>query len=860
MPLGTLTSPLYAQIEAAAIDAFVEAGPYTQRALASMIAVETGEDASELARRLPQFLKQLEKRGCYQSQPALCGAKVSGPRALTSPRAFNWSPLPFEAPALEVAASSYLRDDDLEGRQKSAVRSALRLVLELPTKCEDESILQACAKLAPEEPYDLALRAYESAQARRLAEQTARNHRTAIRALLRYAATNRLIPLVFPPVRPESLWEERLHEYLPLAPQGRTDQATLTMRSAWRSLEETARQLFGEDIQFDDLTRAMATQVIDHYLDGKARRAVGYAIRRLCHHLADEHDVGPFTEPSQLDLFTVDTPGGRRPALYLRGTNGDAADGDWERLCTILEDLGFPASLTEFLRWYKNYVTLPSLEILRSPDYPPRRQKHRISDKTGFERLTALRALLGAAVHKLEVAKDAHVGLELSPKILGPDVIFGERFQELVESMLAWWEARAKHLPEDALGKGTSGALRQIVINLGMFALGRYEWLRHQRNVKTTTRTTQSGREHVDTLAEEGVEKTPAETAAWDAYRFASAVADALTDLKKDSKGRTRKRNNEFRDIQRILKNTPPSWWIDLQNGMIELFRKKKRAGDDQSCAYHSLVLNAVTLGLLISTGCRIEELCLVRLDVQFNRTKRIIELRVIDRKNGKAHTVRLHDEYLPDDLLDEYLKRSRPWFIAGRPGIKRTTPLKREPVEPHQFLLVSTSGRPFADPKETKDGEKRDEAVIKRRAAQAGQRVQTQMAKMARKFKMTVPSGKFEFGAHPVRGSCGYGIFLLHDEKAAAQYLGDTIDTALDAYSAIDGSQVDSSCLVGFEPNPIKRARDSAAEPIAQDYAAELKELTADYKDGLLTRQEFERAKAALNERYRTAEEDQAA
>jgi hypothetical protein len=217
---------------------------------------------------------------------------------------------------------------------------------------------------------------------------------------------------------------------------------------------------------------------------------------------------------------------------------------------------------------------------------------------------------------------------------------------------------------------------------------------------------------------------------------------------------------------------------------------------------------------------------------------------------------VLLHEAYLPDDLLDEYLERTRPWFIAGLPASGKSRPRrprkrKRAPVKQHQFLLVSTSGRPFACLSETKNGQNRDEGELKRRANQAGRRFQAQMAAMARRFNMPVPSTKYEFGPHSVRGSCGFGIFLLHDEKAAAQYLGDTIDTVRDAYSAIDGSHVDSSGLVGFE---VARAAQTVADTKAvpgADYVSELKELIAALKAGLVTREEFDRAKASLSKRY---------
>jgi integrase len=878
-----LTAPIYAHLEAAAIDAFVGGTPYTQRALAARIAEITGEETHPVARRLPAFLRKLETRGMYESQPSPFGSKSGGPGELTSPHVLNWSGLPSNAPALTTALNAYLADNVIASEKKAAARSAIRLCFDLPTKCPDNILVTACNTLAPDELYGLAERAYQLTVVRGLDRQTAKNHKTTIRALLRYAVRARLIPMVFPRLTHQSPWTERRDQYLPLVSAGRTHARILGFRSVWKELESTAQTLLGEDVQFEDLTRMNAEAIMTHLLLTERQSAIGYKLRQLLIHIADTYREGPFIEPSAANLFTEVTPAGRAPALYLRGKNGEAADSYPDQLFQMLLDLGFDEDLVAFLRWYRSYVTLSPIAILNDSKFPPRRQRHMISDKTFFERMSALRALLGVAVKRLPINADEeadkeYAGLGMCPGDVTADVVFGSKFQCLINEILTWWQARAATLPDGALGKCTSGSLRQIVINLGMFALGYYEYLRHERKLVSARRTSKGGTQLVDARGEESVEKTADEAAAWEAYRFATTMADALTDLTSDGRGRSRKRSNEFRDIRLILEHTPPAWWIALQNGMLEQVRVARSQRRNSGYDYHSLVLNAVTLGLLISTGCRIEELCLVRLDIQFDRKNRIIRLRAIDRKNAKPHNVLLHEAYLPDDLLDEYLNVTRPWFMRNRgvtnigPATASNSPSTtmsegevtsghRRPGRPkarpnptaHEFLLVSTSGRPFACLAERPDGSGRDERELKSRAGQLGRRFQSQMAAMARSLKMTLPTRKYEFGPHSVRGACGYGIFLLFDAKAAAQYLGDTIDTALAAYSSIDGSHVDSSGLVGFNVAPSKPAV-AVATPITSDYAGELKELTSDFKQGLITREEFDRAKASLHARFAAA------
>ncbi len=352
-----------------------------------------------------------------------------------------------------------------------------------------------------------------------------------------------------------------------------------------------------------------------------------------------------------------------------------------------------------------------------------------------------------------------------------------------------------------------------MVIGLGMVALALYERLRHQRQMRVATEATASGDERVDWRQEEEAQKTPAEAAAWEAYRDAGRMADALAG---QSKGRTtgkrKKRSNDFKNLRRIVKNTPPSYWIDLLRAMLAVMREAKRRHEDHGYAYHNNVLNAFLLGVLISTGCRIEEVCHVRLDIQACdlRTNRIIRLRAVDRKNGKDHDALVQSEFVPDDLLFEYLDRSRVWFMAGKPTeegqtmpVRKRPPRKRVAVQPHDWLLVSTTGREFGCREEEPDGFGRRKKAFKSRTTQVGQRFKVQMSAVARTAKKVLPGNRYEFGPHSVRGACGYGLFLAHGVQAAAHYLGDEEDTVRDAYSSINGIHVDSTCLVGLDMGP---------------------------------------------------------
>jgi integrase len=815
--------PLYPALERAAIAAWSGEMAFTQRALAEAIAPELQLDPGRIAQALPQYLGVLSRDGVYVGQRARFGAKTHHSQ-LTSPQCFNWSAVDPSDASLRSVVEPYLVDAGVSPQRKHALRSAIRFALELATKCSDAALLRACERVPAEDLYALPRRVYDAALSRPapLAKQTAKNHRSVIRAAMLWAGGRRLVPIVFPQIWLDDAWERDKDRFFPLEVTGPTSQKVASWRSAWSVFGQTFAAMHPElPNEIGAVSREIAENVIARMQTTDGRYAMGYQARGALRYLAAQHAAGPFVEASPVDAFRVPTPTGPRPALYLRSANGEAGDGDWNAFFALLAEHRLPDGLTEFLRWYRDYVTLPGMEIITRKDkFPPRRERTKLDENTLNERLPALRAFIGAAVYELKPAADAApLGLTLDPTTLTPEELFGHRFSRILGAMVAWWNARALVLPQGAMGKSGSGALRQMVIALGMIALALYERLRHQRRLHIATDESASGMERVDWRQEEEAQKSPAEAAAWEAYRDSTRMADALAgDTRGRNKGKRKKRQNDFKNIRRIIQNTPPSYWIGLQRCLLEQMRRAKREREDRGYAYHNAVMNAFLLGALISTGCRIEELCHVRLDIQAKelRSTRIIRLRAVDRKNGKDHDVLVQPEFVPDDLLEEYLDRARPWFMAGkpaeaagrakRPASWQAVPRKRAAVARHEWLLVSTSGREFGCREETVEGGSRRKQSFKRRCAQAGQRFKVQMSAAARRAGMFLPGHRYEFGPHAVRGACGYGVFLMHGDQGiqkAAHYLGDEESTVREAYSSINGIHVDSSCLVGIDTRP---------------------------------------------------------
>lgn len=863
-----LSSSVYPALRRAATDAWVGGLAFTQKALSEQIARDLTEPPEEVAQSLPQFLAVLERRGIYTAQRAKHGSKTAGDGLLTSPQCFNWSTLAPDAATLRHAVEPFLTDETVADHRKHAVRSALRFILELPTKCADAVLLQACERVSAAELYLLPGRTYDAALAppNPLRQQTAANHRAAIRSVMRYAADRQLVPIVFPRIWNDDAWERDKERFFPLEVDGPTPHKISNFRSAWTVFGATFAAMHPDQPnELASVTREIAEAVITRMQVHDGRYAVGYAARGALRYIAERFGAGPFAVASAADVFMVQTPSGRRPAVYLRGPNSEAADGDWDKLFAILEHHQLPASLVNFLRWYRVYVTADVKTITANKSqFPPRRRGLQIDENTLNQRIPALRAFLGAAIYELRPGDAAApLGLSLNPPTLEADEVFGFRFQAILHALRSWWEARAEALPDGAVGKSGSGGLRQMVISLGMIALAYYEYLRHQRQMRISVRAMSNGRERIDWRSEQEVPKSAAEQAAWDAYRDAGVNADELAGqtVRGARNGRTH-RQNDYKDIRRIVENTPPAYWIALLQFMLAEMRESKKAGNDHGYAYHTNVLNAFMLGLLISTGCRIEELCHVRLDIQGKdlRTKRIIRLRAIDRKNSRAHDVLVQPEFVPDDLLNEYLDITRPWFIEGRHGqslhqgfTRRPRLTTREPVKPHEWLLISTSGRPFGCREEKSDGTGRKKYAFKRRCAQAGLRFKVQMSSVALAAKKLLPGTRYEFGPHAVRGSCGYGVFLMFGDagvQKAAHYLGDKEDTVREAYSSINGLHVDSSCLVGLDMRPqLNTARETRPRR-GSAVTLELHGLVDSFENGMIDAATLlKRAQFALSE-----------
>jgi hypothetical protein len=860
-PVGTkleLRSPQYERIEAAVIDAWSHGRPYTQAALAQAIGCAHGLDPEDVAVGLVYYLRQLASRGMYEAQAGRFGSKGTMAKGSpTSPRWFNWSGVPLDQATLRHIVEPYLADAEVEEWRKEGLRKALRFRFDLSTRCGELEIIAAAERVSADHLYGLPGAVLDQAKGT-LAHQTAKNYRSAIVHMLTYGGTKRLVPMVFPYLVEQDHWALAVDKYFPLPEKGPADFSTRNNRQGMREVGKAARHLFGDDVTLEVLTRAQAKMITDdiRYRQGKLEtsRLASRALLAL-----SRKGTGPLTTPRNLDAFTVDTPYGPKPSIYLRHNDGTVGGNDWGALLELLTAKGLPDETVAWLREYGHYITMPSRELFKSENrkkYPVRLDKHYLQPTSMVQRATALRAYLGAAI---ELAG-------YKPEELTLDVIFGTDFDNIAYSLMDWWQERRAAALEDGEDMAISGALGHYIISIGMICYTRYTMLRHQRRLKVTTRTTgknaqSEGTEHVDVRAEEKKhDKSLSEQAAFDAYIASTEMEARLGSMVKRTRGTAASSAPEFKNLKRMMENTPPEWFITVLNAGIEEVRVGMRRGRND-LAFHEQVLDVIDIGLTISTGSRSEESCLVRIDRHLtpeNRAARRFTYRAEERKQGTPHEVLLQPAYMPDDILDFYLNVTRPYLMKGqwteerRRGARGITKSRPDKVQEHPFFLVNTTGAAYG----VEDLESEESLLVLRtRAATHGRSMLGTLTARAVACGLTVPRHKRELGPHAIRGVFAYALYLVTGSiSAAAHYLGDTEETAAAAYSRISGVHVDSSSVIGFDVSAqISLVGALQKSNVVQDdeFIERMEELRKDRRDGVISDEAYTRLVEAYTKRY---------
>jgi hypothetical protein len=819
-------------MEQAIIGLWVEGQEFTYQRVADMVAPRQANQPSPGNGTARDRLKAMALAGLIEERD-------NGERK--RPYAYNRSGTPLVDATLARPVAAYLADVAVDARTKSDVVTALRFVLRdergrrVETRGADgvrhlatvaERILVSELQLLPLRCTALAMADRQNGLADAISPRTEATYVSSIRGFLRYVAEHRLAPLVFSVATGEGPWEEVKAHYLsPRDESGKFTSVARYLRSAWDDFRRTLMDIApGQRVEPNNVTEAHIAAVHAR-LREQGKLEASKHIRHLWNVLT-KAGFGPLV-------------GKTKKQAPLPGTRVQLADGrvpsSWPTFAQALEDGGFAPALVEQVRWYGEYVTLSEREIRRRRNEFPSRPSGR-SQKQGTVRIhvSGLRTWIGAA---LDVEG-------MTPATATPDRLFGTAAADQADAIATWWEARAKR--GEVAGDWTTG-LKGILIPASMFALGCYERAKKTRGATLALKVgTDGAATRLDRDTEEAADKTAEEAAYYAAYReiqhFHEGLVAHASKSAHSNAGSRRGGPNALVDVLILMRTVPPSWWQSTLDAMIS----EVRAGmaRDNSSNFHRLVQDTVWTAMLISTGCRGEELAHIRFDIQakYFASERRIMLRKADRKNVRGHTVFATSTILPEDVLQHYLEVSRPFFMRNLEGGSSA----------HPFLFVKTDGAPIGCPEEAPDGneESRDGKALDSRLNSYRSRWQSAIARHAVLAGVPVPAAAYGvLGFHSVRRVHGFMVYLTMGLEMAANYLGDHPNSVMGAYAAIAGDFVDVASLRNLPLFKHLPATAAPAQPVVTADVApdDLDVLVRAWGRGLLTDEEFTARKEAL-------------
>ena len=740
-----------------------------------------------------------------------------------SPHVFNWSGKPVDDVTLGDAVQPYLADPAIPRWQTRRARTALRFLLDLDRRCDDREILKASERTAATEISETPDRVFGLAEEAGLSRQTAKNYRADLRRLLRYACEHDSIPIVFPSVWCDDVWNEAMLKWFPraedLGPEGHAISGRMRgqLRSGCRRYREALVAIAPEEADRfadpADATPEIARQVADYWTTrGEIDRR--HAVMAVFSQLASQYGVGP----------NAATQGLQRDTIYLSAAPGESVAG-LTGFVNVARHHGLRPEWQDVFTWLHTYETTPSAKELRRRGFPARRGG-RIKAKSFAKRISATRALLGVAVNVMG----------MDPSTLLVARVFGEDYGRIIDRLVEVWGKTGEH--------EYSAGLRDIIVQSGMIAYALFRRAGHHADQTFTSGEEKSRRERRRIVREEAaVPQTDQQRAYLNSYDEAQGwAAEVAQEMEKRSPSAAN--SNSIKDIREVVRDTPPNYWIAILDGFLEEIRSAERSGHDEEYGFHSLVLAAVIHGLILSTGFRQAEPTHARFgsgpvdhydrEAQTGERDRVIRLFRWDRKNGRALNGVIRERYLPCWLEELYLQRTVRFFknrglkgpttgprLAERPratlecpaptgGIDVATGL---PFADHAFLLVNTFGVPYGCPEEAQFGEGRDERRHAQRVSNMAKFWKRRALRMAARLGLRIPPGEYGFTLHDMRNVMGYWVRSRYGTPQAASYLGDSEGTVETFYSALDGQDVD---LSGVEDLPAPQLLGEPAAPVA--------------------------------------------
>jgi integrase len=680
---------------------------------------------------------------------------------------------------------------------RANLRTALRLVLELPAGADLPTILAAAAAVPPARLRDLPERLLTLAAARGLTRRVATNLESVLRRALRCAAEHNQIPLVFVVHETDAAWDALRWKFF-----GADSKVPLRSRPTYRRAFTRfwqhitvvlADPIHGRpNVTFEEITPTDMA-LLKRHLRRSDKAWLYTQIQHTLRWIGKTHGAGPYGGATSSST----------DAVYLTPANRSrkaGSLGSWPALIALFGEHGFGPEWLEFLAWYRDYSTLSDADLAANTErFPVRPTKRHLAPGTVVLRHFALRAWCGMA----------RIVLNKHPADLTLQDVFGDSARLIGEKFKTWWAARADG---GEVTDATSGGLTSVLLSAAMVARALCDRAAHQLGARAATGKAASLLEW-----EHGL-RTSEEEAYFRGYQALTAQAEQLEEKRKTSEsGHV---HTTAKDVVRMIRQTPPQWWQQVLDAMLADVQAGVARGRTGK-KFFRLVSASYLLGFVISTGLRRSELAHVRIgayvnrkgervDRQYgprNRAARVVKLRAVDRKNRRQHIAGVRERFCPLWLEALYLDTVRPFFLAkGR--------------QEHDWLFVNGSGAPYGCINETDSGQRTAEDMHRSttRKLMLTKTFQQQVASAAARIGLPLPDEIHEFGFHAVRNVFAFLLFQTPGlgVTAAANWLGDRTQTVEGTYAEVDGTLVDlSACrdLVFALPTEVVAANGETAE-----------------------------------------------
>jgi len=594
---------------------------------------------------------------------------------------------------LAHALQPYLEDQAPTAAEKAKVCTAVRAALAAQGRPVNghgvEELLRVASSVSATD-----LRLLPEQAARRQARpRGADNLRYGMRALLRYAAERRLVPVLCESER-RDMWDEWVWDHAHLAPRPHEFLSVHNSLRAWLEAETgtlpvglTPAMLSAEAVT------AAREQAVKRgiYKPASARVIVG-ALRRFGRDLG----IGPFHEL----IHAVRDRGGPRGTTPRWWLQTDSTTPGIESLLADCASAGLPADAADFASWVWRFHRLSDAQYAQSPDMPTPRVDKRKREQTVTQRLRAFRAAWGALLCA------GHAPSDLTPEYVL--AVHGEEMLALVAEHQAGRAANTR---------------RNVYAALSVLAGLALVWRHVRQTAPARLRIrTRKLRDWYNGIAALGA---------------CSDVEQAYLSTRNASTARAEEAEQEAQTSRPAYCNAVPMVqmaWMEMAEVLDAFGRTPNRPMTTRE-AHRVMVLTAMAVASLGAT--RSESIALLRLDRHANETVRrhaaphlLLDGRIQKYARGllsATHWVPLTQGL--DRLFDLYVSRARPVLVGDVPS---------------PYVFVAPGGESFGD----EDHEQRTD-----RGAQALSRlIQSMFAELLVKHGHPVPSVDRALGPHQTR------------------------------------------------------------------------------------------------------------